>query len=75
MKITLAKWLSLLGISEEVIKNGINFNATAEIPLPKMASILMPQTKNGSDLEPRISGNGKMAPIRSQKLNIFEKNA
>ncbi len=49
------------GVSEEVIKNGINFNATAEIPLPKMASILMPQTKNGSDSEPKIKNFEKSA--------------
>lgn len=48
-------------------QNGINFDATAEIPLSKAASLLMPQTKNGSVLEPHISDNRKMAPIRSQK--------
>ena len=62
----LDKWLRPLGISEGAL-SGINFDANAEISVQKAASILMPQTKNGSDSEPRISGNGKMAPIRSQK--------
>ena len=48
-------------------QNGINFDDTAEIPLSKAASLLMPQTKNGSVLEPHLSDNRMMAPIRSQK--------
>ena len=35
-------------------QNGINFDANAEISVQKAASILMPQTKNGSESEPKI---------------------
>ena len=38
-------------------QNGINFDARAEIPLPKVASILMPQTKICANLEPRSFNN------------------
>ena len=68
----LDKWLRPLGISEGAL-SGINFDANAEISVQKAASILMPQTKNGSISEPHILGDGKLAPNRSQKLVISRK--
>ena len=68
----LDKWLRPLGISEGAL-SGINFDANAEISVQKAASILMPQTKNGSISESHILGDGKLAPNRSHFSSVASK--
>ena len=60
-------------------QNGINFDATAEIPLSKAASILMPWMGFGSKMAPlnhnKKKTGSKMAPFRSHEADTHMKMA